>query len=266
LAVDGKAVRGANRHGARLRLVGPVRHADACVLGQVAVADTSNEVTAVPRLLAGRDLGGAVATMDALLAQRALAAQIRAQGGPSPMLAKDNQPDPRRAIERLFAEPPPLPGDHLAAVTTYATGHGRPERRRLERSAARGTYLARPGAAQVLRRTGRRVHRTTGEVEEEVTYGLTSLPVTIAAATVEALWRGHWTVEHRVHDVRDVTLGEDACQVRVGSAPHAPAARRNGVLNLLRALGWTDVADALRHDGAFAHRAPGLLTLPPTRL
>src|SRR5215207_2400650 len=49
-AIDGKAVRGANRHGARVHLVGLVRHGDGLVLGQVAVADKSNEITAAPRL------------------------------------------------------------------------------------------------------------------------------------------------------------------------------------------------------------------------
>ena len=57
-AVDGKAVRGANRHGAGVHLVGLVRHAAAVVRGQVRVADQRNEIAAVPRLLAGRHLAG----------------------------------------------------------------------------------------------------------------------------------------------------------------------------------------------------------------
>jgi hypothetical protein len=100
-----------------------------------------------------------------------------------------------------------------------------------------------------------------------VTSGPTGLPPAAAtAARPEALWRGHGTIEDRVHDVRDATLGEDACRVRVGNAPQAPAARRNGVLDLRRALGRATVADALRHDGAFAHRALALLSLRPARL
>lgn len=267
-AVDGKAVRGANRHGAQVHLVGLVRHADARVLGQVAVADKSNEITAVPRLLAGRDLTGTVTTMDALLAQRALAGQIRAQGGHYLMIAKANQPALETAIARVFAEPPPAAAtDHTAAVTTYAKGHGRLERRRLERTAALTGYLDWPEAQQVLRRQCHRVCLLTGAVEEEITYGVTSLPPTaVTAAQVEALWRGHWTIENRVHYVRDVTLGEDAGQVRTGTAPQALAALRNAVLNLLRALGWPLIPDALRHYGAYAHRALRLLATSPPRL
>jgi predicted transposase YbfD/YdcC len=267
-AIDGKAVRGANRHGADLHLVGLARHGDGLVLGQLAVADKSNEITAAPRLLDGRDLTGTVTTMDAQLTQRKLARQIRDQGGHYLMVVKANQPDLATAIVALFATPPvPDAADAREQATTLDKGHGRLERRTLERSAALNGYLRWPDVGQVLRRTCRRVNVATGEITEEVTYGVTSLPPTEAsAAQVEALWRGHWTIENKVHRVRDGTLAEDACQVRVGRAPQALAALRNGLLNLLRALGWTNIADAVRHYGAFAPRALRLLSTVPQRL
>jgi len=268
LALDGKAVRGANRHGARLHLVSLVRHGDACVLGQLAVADKSNEIPAARRLLARRQLAGTVTTVDALLTQRKLAKQIRAQGGHSLMVVKANQPALLAAIARLFTDPPPLEATDCAeAVATCDKGHGRLELRTLERRAALNGYLRWPDVGQVLRRTCQRINLATGEIGAEVTYGLTSLPPAAAtAAAVEALWRGHWTIENRVHRVRDVTMGEDAGQVRVGRAPQALAALRNGLLSLLRAHGWTQIADAIRHYAAFAHRAVHLLTTPLTRL
>lgn len=268
LAVDGKAVRGANRHGARVHLVGLVRHDDGRVLSQVAVADKSNEITAAPRLLAGWDLRGTVTTMDALLTQRALARQILAQGGHYLMVVKDNQPEVLAAITTLFADPPlAAVADAAERATTCDKGHGRLEVRTLERSAALNDYLTWPGVGQVLRRTCQRVDLGSGAITEEVTHGITSLPTAAAsAAQVEALWRGHWTIENRVHHVRDVTWGEDASQVRRGRAPQALAALRNGLLSLLRALGWTQIADATRYYGAFAHRAIALLSSPPLRL
>jgi predicted transposase YbfD/YdcC len=268
LALDGKAVRGANRHGAQVHLVGLVRHDDARVLRQVAVAEKSNEITAAPRLLAGWDLRGTVTTVDAMLTQRALATQIRAQGGHYLMVVKANQPELLAAITTLFAQPPlPAASDAAASVSTCDQGHGRLDVRTLERSAALNDYLAWPAVGQVLRRTCQRVDLATGEITEEVTYGVTSLPPDAATvAQVEALWRGHWTIENRVHRVRDVTWGEDAGQVRRGHAPQALAALRNGLLSLLRALGWTQIADATRHYGAFAHRAIALLSTLPARL
>jgi predicted transposase YbfD/YdcC len=268
LALDGKAVRGANRHGAQVHLVGLVRHDDGRVLGQEAVADKSNEITAAPRLLAGRDLSGTVTTVDALLTQRALARQIRAQGGHYLMVVKTNQPGLLAAITTLFDRPPvPLASDATERVHTCDKGHGRLEVRTLERSAALNAYLDWPSVGQVLRRTCQRVHLATGQIAEAVTYGVTSLsPAEASAAQVETLWRGHWTIENRVHRVRDVTWGEDASQVRGGHAPQALAALRNGLLSLLRSLGWTQIADATRHYGAFASRAIALLSSPPLRL
>jgi predicted transposase YbfD/YdcC len=124
-----------------------------------------------------------------------------------------------------------------------------------------------PDAAQVARRTGRRTIVATGEVSETIASAITRLPADAAsAAPLEAVWRRHWTIEHKVHYVRDVTLGEDAGQVRAGAAPHALAALRNGLLNLLRRFGWSLIPDALRHYGASPQRALALLAATPPRL
>ncbi len=58
--------------------------------------------------------------------------------------------------------------------------------------------------------------------------------------------RGHWGIENRLHWVRDVTLGEDRCQVRTGSGPQALAAIRNTVIGVLRRAGHANIAAALR--------------------
>lgn len=268
LALDGKAVRGANRHGAGVHLVGLVRHDDGRVLGQVAVADKSNQITAAPRLLARRDVRGPVTTMDALLTQRALAAQIRGPGGHYLMVVKANQPELLAVIATVFAEPPlALATDAAASVATRDQGHGRLDVRTLARRAALNDYLDWPEVGQVRRRACQRVHLTTGVIAAEVSYGVTSLtPAEATAAHVEALGRGHWTSENRVHRVRDATWGEDAGHVRRGHAPQALAALRNGLLSLLRSLGWTQIADATRHDGASAPRAIALLSSSPVRL
>lgn len=269
LALDGKKVNGANAHGAQVHLLSLTRHADARVVRQREVAVKSNEIPAAPQLLAGLDLTDTVVTMDALLTQKAIAAQIRRQGGHYLMVVKDNQPTLAAAIDTLFTGGcPPLPTDHLACHTTVDKGHGRLETRTLERSAALNAYLADwPDVGQVLRRTCRAVLLKSGAVRQEVTYGLSSLPAASSTpALLERLWRGHWTIENRVHYVRDVTFGEDAGQAWVGNTPHALATLRNLLLAVLRAHGWRNIADALRHYGTYAHRALTLLGTDPPRL
>ncbi len=265
-AVDGKAVRGANKHGGTLHLVSLVRHASGCVLAQRAVAAKSNEITAVPRLLAGRDLRGTVTTMDALLTQRAIAHQIGEQHGHHLMVVKENQPALYAQIALLFKAPPvpERPGELLTYSYTERS-HGRLETRTLESSTALAGYLDWPGAAQVMRRTCRRVILRTGEVSTKTTYGIPSLGRDLALPEhIEAFWRGHWTIENKVHYVRAETMREDRGQTHTGSAPQTLAAWRNGIISLLRYRGWNNIAQALRHYGAAVQRTLQLIGWPAT--
>lgn len=275
LAIDGKQIRGARAHGKHTCLVSLVHHESAVVLQQQAVDTKSNEITAVPALLQGRDLSGAVVTMDALLTQRSIAQQVLRQGGNYLMVAKQNQPELYSAIEQLFASPPWLAKEKALSYRIFSKsekGHGRVEKRTLESSwimceandaLKLPKYLHWPGIKQVMRRTCRRVKVTTGEISEEVTYGITSLGWKEATAEeLERLWRGHWTIENRVHYVRDVTMGEDQNQMHTGNAPQVLAALRNGIITLLRVSGWQSIAQALRHYSAAVSNALSLINSP----
>ena len=269
-SIDGKELRGARAHGRPICLVSLVRHGTGIVLSQRAVESKSNEIKAVPPLLQEQDLTGTVTTMDALLTQRAIAQQIVRAGGHYLMSVKANQRELCLATAELFADPPWLTYEQGASYRRYSQvekGHGRVEKRTLESSPALREYMQEylhwPGGEQVMRRTCRRVILKTGEVSEQVKYGVTSLRWEEAdAEELEGLWREHWTIENRVHYVRDVTMGEDANQMRVGNAPQVLAALRNAILNLIRKKGWTNIADGLRHYGAFPQRALSLISSP----
>lgn len=266
VAVDGKEVRGARAHGRVVHLVAAVRH-DGVVLAETAVANKSNEITAAPRLLHGLDLHGKVVTVDALLAQRNLARQIRQQGGHYLMVIKEDQPETYSAIKLLFDEPPEGKSAAETTVRTISKGHGRREWRTLETSSALKGWLNWPDHEQVCRRTCRRLILKTGELEEETTYAVTSMPKAEAsAALLEGFWRGHWTIENQVHYPRDVTFHEDQGQAYRGSTPQALAALRNAFLSLLRSLGWINIADALRHCAAKVRNALQLIGALPRRL
>lgn len=82
VAIDGKALRGSRKHGAPLtHLLAAVSHRPGVTLGQVAVAERTNEITAIPAPLRGLLLRGWVVTVDALLARVAVARTILAAGG-----------------------------------------------------------------------------------------------------------------------------------------------------------------------------------------
>jgi predicted transposase YbfD/YdcC len=98
----------------------------------------------------------------------------------------------------------------------------------------------------------------------ETNYAITSLsPAKADAQKLQEIWRGHWGIENRSHYVRDVTMKEDASQVRTGSAPEVMAALRNVVIGLVRRAGGTNVAAALRHYSWKVTDALALLGLVP---
>jgi len=267
-AVDGKELRGVRAHGQPLVLVNLVQHGSGIVLAQTDVAEKSNEITAVPALLAGRDLSNTITTADALLTQRDLSQHILEQQGHYLMVVKENQPALYQAIALLFAQPPWLPSEKATEYQVHRTvekGHGRLETRVLESSTTLSAYLDWPGVRQVMRRQCKRVIVKSGEVSTKTTYGITSLQASdVGAAGLEVLWRGHWTIENCTHYVLDVTMGEDGCQVHAGQAPQALSILRKAILALLHAQGWTNIADGLRYYGASVSRALELIGALPT--
>jgi predicted transposase YbfD/YdcC len=106
-------------------------------------------------------------------------------------------------------------------------------------------YLEWPGVQQVFQI--HRVRQLPGKTEQETVYGITSLtPQQAGPQRLLELARGHWGIDNRLHGVRDVTLGEDACPVRSGSAPQVLAATRNVVVHLLEEVEAVSKAAALR--------------------
>ena len=107
IALDGKSVRGsadpANGK-APIHLVSAWASANRLVLGQVQVADKSNEITAIPALLRALALHGGLVTIDAIGCQKEIARQILDQGGAYVLALKDNQPKLLEEVQATFAQ------------------------------------------------------------------------------------------------------------------------------------------------------------------
>lgn len=99
-----------------------------------------------------------------------------------------------------------------------------------------------------------------GRTTREVSYGITSLPRGRADARhLLGLVRRHWGIENRLHYVRDMTLGEDACRVRSGAGPQVLAGFRNAAIHLLGRVRPGNLAAAIRHLVAKPRKAVGLV-------
>jgi predicted transposase YbfD/YdcC len=248
IALDGKTSRGSRKRGAvDTHLLSAVSQRLGVVLGQVAVADKTNEIPTAPELLAQVALTGRVVTVDALLTQTALAETILAQGGDYLMVVKDDQPTLAADLATLFADPE---APMVQAEETALHG-GCCACRRLLASPELVGYVRWPGVQQVLAMERTVVHKRTGEVRREWAYAVTSLsPAQAPPTQLLTLWREHWAIENKLHYVRDVTFDEDRAAVWRERIPQVMAALRNAAIGLARLHGHTNIAAACRHFAA----------------
>ena len=270
VAVDGKSLRGSRKQGAEgVHLLSAVSHRLGVVLKQVAVDDKSNEITAMQDLLVDLVLHGRVITGDALLTQQEVACTITTHGGDYLMVVKHNQPSLLRDIQDLFFTADTTPNlltDTIKSAKEVRLHGGRLEERELEASTALHGYSNWPGLQQVLRIRRTVTNKRTGHTSCEVGYAVTSLSAERATpAQLLKAWREHWTIENRVHWVRDVTFDEDRQQLRSGHAHQVLAALRNTAIGLLRLHGEANIARACRRFAAqpiLAVNAVGLFHPP----
>jgi predicted transposase YbfD/YdcC len=216
LAVDGKTAR---RSHDRSKGLGALHSVSVWAseyglsLGQVACAEKSNEITAIPELLRLVDIRGAIITIDAMGTRKAIAAQV-VEGGADYVLAlKGNQGALHQAVIEYIDEQ--LEGD-LADAHEHVTtekGHGREETR---------TYLQLAAPEELpgfLRWRGlKSIGLTTscclrdGKETIEVRYYISSLGVDVKQFARAV--RGHWGVENGCHWVLDMTFREDESRIR----------------------------------------------------
>jgi len=105
-------------------------------------------------------------------------------------------------------------------------------------------------------------HLKSQKKTEEILYGVTSLsPHKATPQRLLELNRGHWQIENRLHYVRDVTFDEDRSQIRTRNSPRVMATLKNLAISLLRWLGITNIARALRHLAAKPHLSLRLIGL-----
>ncbi len=184
-------------------------------LGQVACAEKSNEITAIPELLRLVDIKGAIITIDAMGTQKAIAGQIIEGEADYVLALKGNQETLHQAVIDHIHE---QWEDDFARVKarrhqTKGSGHGREETR---------TYIQMPAPEGLpgldlwagLKSIGVVVSECVREGEEtaEVRYYISSLGVGVKRFA-HAI-RSHWSIENSCHWSLDVTYREDESRIR----------------------------------------------------
>jgi predicted transposase YbfD/YdcC len=236
VALDGKTLRRSRARGhGPIHLVNVWAARNRLVLGQLKVADHSNEITALPELLRTLELAGCVVTVDAMGCQKDVAKGIHEADAEYVLALKGNQGTLHAEIQEFLddAQTRGFAGVAHQFVETVEKDHGRIETRRYWLTEQIG-WLADKDQWEALRSVGmvEAVREVEGTVTTQRRYYLSSLPAQVEqfAAAV----RGHWEIENCVHWVLDVQMGEDRCMVRQQNAAQNLAALRALCLNQLR--------------------------------
>ncbi len=247
VALDGKALRRALDKDQSIQyIVSAWAESNGLVLGQLKVADKSNEITAVPQLLRVLELAGCIVTIDAMGCQKKIAKEIVEADADYVLALKGNQEKVHEEVksfldaaleERNRPRPKgatvPKEVATLQAFETVEKDHGRIETRRYYQSnyldwfADQGKWegLSSVGLVESLR-------EIDGKTTLERRYYLSSLKLDVK--TFARAVRGHWGVENKLHWVMDVCFREDQSRAREGYAAENLATLRRLALNLLK--------------------------------
>ena len=236
IAIDGKANRRSfDGDGNMLHMVSAFATEARVVLAQEKVADKSNEITAIPKLLHLLDVKGHIVTIDAMGCQYAIADLIVSKGGDYIFSLKGNQGLLCEDVE-LFLNDPRFKN---AGCTDYDKGHGRLE----TRTCIVATDVARlherhpkwQTINSIIRIDSTREVTVRGEKKftQESRYHISSLQTPKPEAALQAV-RDHWGIENTLHWILDMSFNEDYSRIRKENAPQIMAIIRHIALNLLQ--------------------------------
>jgi|SRR5579871_680307 len=263
VVLDGKTLRGTQGHlpddQNKMHHVNLYESQTGVILQEHMVAEKEGELTQVQAFLTPLLLSGRILTADALYTHANLCQEIIACRGNYLFFVKGNQPTLQEDLQYFFDEPP-LDCLDWRTATTVEKGHGRLTTRFIQASTELNDFLARDwyevGQVFCLRRRVQYPLKCT----QEYVYGITSLsPKQASVERLLDLIQAHWSIENRLHYRRDVSLEEDACQVRKGSAPHALAVLNSFLLALFDFFDVTNSKQSMRFFDAHPLQALRLL-------
>jgi predicted transposase YbfD/YdcC len=239
IPIDGKTLKGSydrEQKQSALHLVSAWASEHRLVLGQVKVADKSNEITAIPALLELLELAGCIITIDAMGTQTAIAATIYNSKADYVLALKTNHPTLYKQVETWFKQAltQGFEGIALSYDEQVEKGHHRIEKRQvwcvpvsqLPLLHNQEDWAGLKCVVMVVR-----VRHLWNKTTHEVQFYLTSLE-SDARKLGQAI-RLHWGIENGLHWTMDVTFKEDDCRVRTGHAPQNLAILRRIALNAL---------------------------------
>ena len=238
IAIDGKTARRSFekiKGKAAIHMVSAFAARQRLVLGQVKVADKSNEIVAIPKLLEMLAIEGAIVTIDAMGCQRDIAQKIIDKKADYVLALKGNQGSLREDVE-LFAAEQTANGfkdTTISRAETVDGDHGRIETRTTTVIHDVAWLQERhdwPGLKAVVIVDS--VREIGDKSEHETRFYITSL--VLPANLVGPIIRSHWAIENSLHWVLDMVFRDDECRVRTEHAPANFTTIKHMAHNLIR--------------------------------
>jgi len=261
ISIDGKTSRGSGDDETKaVHMVSAWLSEQKMVLGQIAVPEKTNEITAVPELIKMLDIGGCILTADAMSCQKTIVAEIVRKKADYVIGLKGNQSGLLEYAELLYEGIRKEPGLYeVKSIVTRDKGHGRQEVRTYYLSTEL-SGLHQQKEWKGLKAIGM-VHSVitdikTGEATEAYRYYITS--ITDIEAFARAV-REHWGIEASLHHVLDVSFQEDASKIRKDNAPDNMAVIRHFVIGALKYLPVRKNNVSARRKRKMCGRNPDLL-------
>jgi predicted transposase YbfD/YdcC len=237
VAIDGKTLRRSFAKGERKSAIPRVSawaSENGLVLGQQKVDSKSNEITAIPTLLALLELKGSIVTIDAMGTQREIAQAIVNKGANYVLALKGNQGTLAEEVKLLCSKPLPARFSEQCRDEVIEAGHGRIEARRYRQIVLKSGALPAAegwaGLRSVIEVTATRDDGAKKSTETRYFISSCGLDIEAAAKTV----RRHWSIENNLHWVLDVTFREDDSRIRRGNGAEVMSVLRRLTLNLLK--------------------------------
>ena len=237
VAIDGKTVRrsGGKAGKGAIHMVSAFVASQRLVLGQVKVAEKSNEIVAIPKLLDMLAVEGAIITIDAMGCQRAIAQKIIDKKADYVFGLKGNQGSLREDVELFVTEQraKDFADTTISRAETVDADNGRIETRTTTVIHDVDWLRKRhgwPGLNAIAMVESSR--ETNGVTEKDTRFYITSL--VMLAHLLGPIIRGHWAIENSLHWVMDMVFRDDECRVRTNHAPANFTTIKHMAHNLLR--------------------------------
>ena len=218
VAIDGKTICGSGDKGkgrSALHVVSAYASGNRLCLGQEAVAEKRNEITAIPALLDLLTVKNCIITIDAMGCQKTIAAKIIEKEADYILMVKDNQPELKEQVEKVFTMNPKTEVD-----IDLDFGHGRIEKRTCQ-AIDNLTFLDGKqnwaGIKSIAKVISERTDKRSGKQSTEIRFYISSLPA--RPKVIGNAIRKHWSIENNLHWSIDMIFKEDNSLKKKGNSP-----------------------------------------------